>query len=114
MKFGIVQKEKFAALDGAYSLVTSREYDDSQITATDAETQLLENAFGKESIWIGNVASNRTQARKEFRLYPHGQRIALNLIYPKPKKSELRPVLSGYNMALEDLYRLYSIEEIAR
>ena len=94
MKFGIVQKEKFAALDGAYSFVTPREYDDSQITATDAETQLLEAAFGKENIWVGNVASNRVQARKAFRLYPQGKRIYLNLIYPKPKKTELRLYLS--------------------
>ncbi len=55
---------------------------------------LLEKVFGKENILVGNVASNRTLARKEFRLYPKGDRISLNLVYPKPEKSELRLYLS--------------------
>ena len=45
MQFGIVQLERFSATDGSYSLVTNRELDDSQITATDAETTLLRSYF---------------------------------------------------------------------
>jgi 5-methylcytosine-specific restriction protein A len=94
MRFGIVQKEKFTALDGAYSLVTETEYKDSQITATDAEAEILVAAFGKENIHVGNVQSGRDAARKEFLLYPSGTKISLNLVYPKPHRTELRLYVS--------------------
>jgi len=94
MRFGLVQNEKFGSIDGSYSLVTQREYEDSQITATDAEAEILVSAFGKENIHVGNVGSGREAARKEFRLYPTGERIYLNLVYPKPSRSELRLYIS--------------------
>lgn len=96
MRFGIVQKERFSATDGSYSLVTDRELYDSQITATDAETVLLRNYFLRrnEEIHIGNVKSGGGKAAKVFKLYPSGEEILLNLVYPKPEKSELRLYLS--------------------
>jgi len=92
MKFGIVQTECFNAIGGSYSIVTDREIYDSQITATDAEAVLLKSYFESrgETIYRGNVNSNRLAAAKEFRLYPSGEVIRLNLVYPKPEKNELR------------------------
>lgn len=92
MKFGITQFEKFNALSGSYSLVTNREVYDCQITATDAEADLLVGYFHRhnEDIYVGNVHSNRQAAMKRFRLYPNGEYVGLNLVYPKPEKSELR------------------------
>jgi 5-methylcytosine-specific restriction protein A len=110
MRFGIVQKEKFAALDGAYSLVTQTEYKDSQITATDAEAEILVAAFGKENIHVGNVHSGRDAARKEFLLYPNGTKISLNLVYPKPHRTELRLYISksaGYKPKPGDVWFLF-------
>lgn len=97
MKFGIVQTECFNAIGGSYSIVTDRELYDSQITATDAEAVLLKSYFESrgETIYRGNVASNRLAAAKEFRLYPSGKVIQLNLVYPKPEKNELRLYLAS-------------------
>ncbi len=97
MQFGIVQKERFVATDGSYSIVTEREVYDSQITATDAEAQLLKSFFASkdENIFVGNVKSSNGAATKEFKLFPTGKSIFLNLVYPKPEKSELRLYLSS-------------------
>jgi hypothetical protein len=46
MRFGKSQKLKFRTNTGAYSVVTNRENFDSQITATDAEAELLRTFFG--------------------------------------------------------------------
>lgn len=94
MKFGIVQKKRFEASDGSYSLVTEREEYDSQVTLTDHEATLVLNHFGQESIQVGNVSSNRERARKTFRLYPSGDPVQLNLVFPKPEKTELRLYLA--------------------
>lgn len=97
MEFGVVQIDKFNAIGGSYSLATERELYDSQVTATDAETLLLKSYFQSkgEEIYRGNVASNKVAAAKRFRLYPSGRVISLNLVYPKPNKSELRLYLSS-------------------
>lgn len=96
MEFNIVQKMTFNARRGSYSIVTERELYDSQITATDAEAELLASYFSKrgESIYTGNVRSSRGASGKIFKLFPHGENICLNLVYPKPGKSELRLYLS--------------------
>jgi 5-methylcytosine-specific restriction enzyme A len=94
MQFGANQKLKFNAKIGSYSIVTAREHLDSQITATDSEANLLLNFFGRENIHIGNVASGQFKALKPFRLYPDGNEINLNLVFPKPNKTELRLYLS--------------------
>lgn len=94
MKFGQSQINKFQTTAGAYSLVTEREYYDSQITATDTESEILINHFKKENIHIGPVRDNAKLAKKSFKLYPTGQNIFLNLLFPKPSKTELRLYLS--------------------
>ena len=95
MKFGTIQKLKFGTSDGSYSVVTDREHYDSQITLTDYEANLIISLFGKENIQVGNVHSNKDLSSKEFRLYPTGQKISLNIVYPKPEKTELRLYISS-------------------
>lgn len=112
MQFGIVQKERFTATDGSYSIVTKREVYDSQITATDAEAQLLKSFFASkgENIFVGNVKSSRGAASKEFKLFPTGKSISLNLVYPKPEKNELRLYLSsraGYKPEQGDVWFMF-------
>jgi hypothetical protein len=110
MKFGKSQKIKFKSNLGAYSIVTPRENYDSQITATDAEAELLTSFFGKESIQVGNVKSNPVKAKKAFRLFPGGNQIYLNLVFPKPEKTELRLYLSsraGYKPEPNDIWFLF-------
>ena len=94
MEFGVNQVLKFGTKMGSYSVVTEREYYDSQITATDVEADLLVNFFGADNITIGNVSSNRKLSKKEFLLYPSGDKIHLNLVFPKPQKPELRLYIS--------------------
>lgn len=94
MKFAYNQYLKFGSYFGSYSKVTPREYYDSQITTTDAETQLIVDYFGIGEIHIGNVNSNKIKSRKRFLLYPNGEEIFLNLVYPKPEKPELRLYIS--------------------
>lgn len=94
MRFGKSQHIKFNSENGAYSVVTTRENYDSQITATDEEANMLLSFFGKENIQIGNVKSNPEKANQDFYLYPEGNKINLNLVFPKPEKTELRLYLS--------------------
>ena len=97
MEFSFLQCAAFKAIKGSYSPVTDRELFDSQITATDSEAKLLVDFFNQtgDGIYIGNVSSNKNAARKQFRLFPSGEHIFLNLVYPKPNKSELRLYLSS-------------------
>jgi len=94
MKFAYNQYIKFGTNIGSYSKVTHREFYDSQITTTDAETQLMVEYFGISEIQIGNVNSDKEKSRKKFHLYPSGEEIFLNLVYPKSKKAELRLYIS--------------------
>ena len=112
MEFSFLQRAALNAVKGSYSPVTDREIYDSQITATDAEARLLVEYFkGKgESIYSGNVSSNPTAARKRFRLFPSGDHIELNLVYPKPNRTELRLYLSsraGFMPKKGDVWFLY-------
>lgn len=95
MEFGLPQQLKFGVTSGTYSEVTRRENIDSQITATDDEIYLITNHFGKDNIFRGNVTESGGRAAQSFLLYPHGQRITLNLVFPKPEKQELRLYLSA-------------------
>lgn len=97
MEFSFLQCSTLKAIRGSYSPVTDREIYDSQITATDSEAKLLVEFFRRsgEGIYVGNVSSNKAAARKQFRLFPSGERIHLNLVYPKPNKTELRLYLSS-------------------
>ncbi len=109
MKFGALQTLKFGTLSGTYSRVTNRENFDSQITATDAEADLLLNYFG-DSIQVGKVASNPEKALKKFRVSPSGEEVFLNLVYPKPPKKELRLYISnkaGFKPDAEQIWFMY-------
>lgn len=94
MKFGSVQYRKFGAAIGAYSIVTPRENQDSQITLTDYEAELIISYFGRPNLQVGNVTSNPTLASKPFYLYPRGEQINLNVVFPKPNRTELRLYIS--------------------
>lgn len=94
MKFGKIQVRKFGTDAGAYSEVTKTEYGDSQITLTDYEADLVVSHFGNRNIYVGNVRSSGGASKKTFRRYPDGKNIELNLVYPKPAKTELRLYLS--------------------
>ena len=112
MKFSQVQNEAFGAIRGSYSILTKTEFGDSQLTATDAETKLLESYFKAkgDQIYVGNVKSSNGAAGKVFKLYPKGDEIVLNLVYPKPEKSELRLYLkktAGYKPNAGDVWFLY-------
>lgn len=93
MRFGPVQKDYFLALDGAYSIVTEREVYDSQITLTGEEVDVVAGYFGPSGIHQGNVRSNPKAALKLFSLFNGAEKsfdVALNLVYCKDDKSELR------------------------
>lgn len=110
MQFGKSQSIKFNSDNGAYSVVTSRENYDSQITATDEEANLLLTFFGKKNIQVGNVKSNPGKAKQTFYLYPDGKAINLNLVFPKPGKTELRLYLSaqaGFKPEGEDIWFIF-------
>jgi len=116
MEFSFLQCAALKALKGSYSPVTDREIFDSQITATDSEAKLLVEYYKNngEGIRVGNVYSNKEAARKQFRLYPTGDRIGLNLVYPKPNRTELRLYLSarsGFMPQKGDVWFIYRSRE---
>lgn len=82
----------FECGSGAYSDVTDRESRvDSQITVTGPEAVIMERQF--PAIETGSVTAVKESGRnpeKEFRLFPTGRTVRLNLVRPKPEKSELR------------------------
>jgi 5-methylcytosine-specific restriction protein A len=94
MRFEIYHNRFFNAVTGAFSRVTQREYDDSQITLTDVEAEIVLEYFGRGKIHRGNVGSNKLLSKKVFKLYGTSQFINLNLIYLKRKRDELRLYLS--------------------
>lgn len=89
----------FKADAGGFSPVTQTEYGDSQITLSGAESALVGN-FAKD--WLkarrGSVSSliaKSVNPSYTFRLHPTGEKVELNLVYPKPKKNELRLYLKA-------------------
>ncbi|MGN6803296.1 MAG: HNH endonuclease [Ginsengibacter sp.] len=95
MQFQLFHKKFFNAVAGSYSIVTEREEYDSQITLTDAESEMVIQYFGRSNIQVGNVASNKSKSQKQFFLYPDMRPIKLNLVFPKPEKHELRLYISS-------------------
>jgi len=95
MKFGLIQERKFGTSNGTYSVVTARENYDSQITLTDYETKMVVSNFGQDNLHVGNVHSSNGMAAKSFCLYPSGETITLNIVFPKPEKTELRLYISA-------------------
>lgn len=94
MKFGRMQEIKFGTFNGTYSVVTDRENFDSQITLTDYESEMIISHFGKAQLHVGNVRSNESLSAKSFCLFPSGKKISLNVVFPKPDKTELRLYIS--------------------
>lgn len=94
MDFLEIHKTFFETEVGAFSEVTERENYDSQITVTKEEKKIILNYFGAENIHKGNKSSDPEKASKEFLLYPDYTPITLNLVFPKPEKTELRLYLS--------------------
>ena len=110
MQFGAIQEKRFGTKNGAYSVVTSRENYDSQITLTDYEAEMVKSHFGNDQIQIGNVQSNKLLSSKQFRLFPEGKEISLNVVYPKPEKTELRLYISsksGFKPQGGDIWFMY-------
>lgn len=110
MKFQLFHNRYFNAVDGSYSIVTSREEYDSQITLTDSEADMVINYFGVNNIQLGNVASDKVKASKTFYLYPSLLPIKLNLVFPKLNKPELRLYISkqaGFKPASGQIWFLY-------
>lgn len=110
MNFGKSQQLKFDSTRGTYSVVTAREHQDSQITVAGVEAELLSGFFGRGAIFEGNVKAGGDKAAKTFRLHPDGQTISLNLVFPKPGKSELRLYLSataGFKPDADDVWFMY-------
>lgn len=97
MKFKDVHLKFFGAVRGAFSVVTNREVDDSQITATGEESDLLIAYYEQkgEPILVGNVSSCPEKAMKVFRHFPNGSELNLNLVFPKPARPELRLYLAS-------------------
>lgn len=99
MQFGPNQLRRFKSTDGAYSSVTAREHEDSQITLTDHEKEIVLDHFGTTSITRGSIgkapAQAQAQASKKFLLYPDGNEIRLNINFPKKSGTELRLYLNS-------------------
>jgi len=109
MKFSKLQTVKFGTCHGTYSRVTKREEYDSQITLTDYEAELAIKHFG-ETILRGPVKSNKSKAKKHFRLYGTSKSVSLNLVYPKPNRNELRLYIgkqAGYKPTEGEVWFLY-------
>lgn len=110
MEFHSFHKDYFNAVNGAFSIVTEREHYDSQITLTDVEADIVIRYFGKQNIQVGNVKSDTLKAEKKFLLYPDFNNINLNLVFPKPNKTELRIYISiraGYKPSAGDIWFIY-------
>ncbi len=113
MRFSEFHTTFFGSSSGAYSRVTERENYDSQITLTDDEFEIVVSKFGLQNITVGNVKSNENLSAKKFLLYPNMTEISLNLVFPKPKKSELRLYLKssvGFKPDGGDIWFLYKKE----
>lgn len=85
----------FRADAGAYSVVTMREADASEVNLTGPEAKIIEAHFGTERIHVGPVRSNPQAARQSFRVYPSDEVVFLNLVYPKQDSREIRLYLSS-------------------
>ncbi|NLN03186.1 MAG: hypothetical protein GX174_14985 [Lentisphaerae bacterium] len=110
MKFNTIHKIKFNTAHGAYSVVTETEYQHSMITPSGYETEIMLSYFGKDNIHVGNVKSNKTLSQKQFRMFPEGNTIYLNLVFPKKNKTELRLYVSnnaGYKTKSGDVWFVF-------
>ena len=95
LEFSEAHRKFFRAEAGTFSLVTQRESDASEVNLTGPEAKLAEQFFGRERIHAGAVRADPTAAAQRFRLHPTGDLIYLNLVYPKPDRTEMRLYLSA-------------------
>ncbi|MEX0314486.1 MAG: ATP-binding protein [Allomuricauda sp.] len=110
MKFKDIHNVFFGTKTGAFSTVTERENFDSQITVTRDEKKIILDFFGSENILKGSKSNNPELAIKTFLLYPEMIPISLNLVFPKPGKTELRLYLSsehGFKPKGGDIWFIY-------
>ena len=94
--------------------MTNREHFDSQITLADHEAEIVVTYFGQQNLHIGNVTSNKTLAAKTFYLFPDGEEMTLNVVYPKPNKTELRLYIStraGFKPKGDDIWFMFVQED---
>ncbi len=110
MEFQEIHKTFFKTSTGAYSEVTDTENLDSQITLTREEKPIIVNYFGDANILRGNKATDPQKAIHDFLLFPDLIPIKLNLVFPKPEKTELRLYLSkeqGFKPKGGDIWFLF-------
>ncbi len=111
MEFEDIHKTFFDCETGAFSEVTDTENSDSQVTLDKDEKKIALKFFSEKNIHHGNAATNPKKASKEFLLYPGMNTLRLNLVYPKPDKSELRLYLSvdhGFKPNGGDIWFIYT------
>ena len=112
MIFASTHNRFFGSFTGACSVLTRTEFKDSQLTLTKDEFNLA-NIFYGGRIHCGPVRHDPDGAHKQFRLYPTGKYIELNLIFPKPEREELRLYLSerrGFKPRPGDIWFLFERE----
>lgn len=85
----------FRCQQGAFSPVTAREAYDGQITLTGVEKEIAIAFFGAEALapYRGNDEELRVlglDARREFRMFPSGEKVYPKLKYAKSDGNELR------------------------
>ncbi len=88
----------FNCVEGTYSKLTAREYGDSQLTVSGVEKDLFQRHFGRvleaNRGGVKALADAGHDSSFQFRRWPDGEAITLNLVYPKPEKNELRLYLA--------------------
>ena len=94
-RFESLQLRAFGADNGSYSAVTEREASASELNLTGPEARLAEQFFGRERIHWWLVLSEPSRALQRFRIFPSGDLVYLNLVYPEPDRTEMRLYLSS-------------------
>lgn len=85
-------KHFFRATRGAFSRATATEVGDHQITVTKNEKAIFNDHF---SDYPRGAITGDEAAKRDFRLYPTGEKIRLNVNHPKSVGSELRLYIRG-------------------
>ncbi len=93
-KFTTQEESFFGATLGAYSIVTPREFIDSQITIDQYEKAVLHNVIPTASIPRMRVRG-RTVPKFKFKLFGGSKVVSLNINYPKSTGNETRLYISS-------------------
>jgi 5-methylcytosine-specific restriction endonuclease McrA len=94
MKFSEIQRKYFGVDKGAFSVITEREYYDSQLTFTDAEAEIILDFYGEKKIHRGAVSENPELSKKAFKVFNDDSIVFLNVNFPKNQGTEIRLYLS--------------------